>query len=1677
MTDPLSFGRLLKRYRRARDLTQQELARRISCALTTIKKLEADERRPSRELAERFAQVLEVPPSDLSAFLQLARGITPGAVPQPLPLAPAPTSQEVGAEHLSGREVRGYSLGEPLGIGGLGAVYRATQSSIQREVAIKIILPRYANHPDFIRRFEAEARFVARLEHPHIVPLYDYWREPNSAYLVMRYMRGGSLAAAVRAGPLPVDAVLRVLEQVGAALAVAHRAGVVHRDIKPANILRDAEGYAYLADFGIAKDLGSGDSVDATQAGAIIGSPDYLAPEQITDEPVASQTDIYSLGVMLYELLAGERPFQRVTPADLLRMHLSTPLPLLRDRRPDLPATLDAIIQRATAKRPTERYADVLNLVADFRTAVGLQEQALDSRHAEFRGHQIASGERATILLDLLDLENPYKGLRAFGEADVADFFGRETLVARLLERMVAVDPDPPLPAAREGAMIFGSPAARGKPAVSAVEEDAGAAVRFLAVVGPSGSGKSSVVRAGLVPALRQGGVPGSEHWFITEVLPGAHPLEELELALLRVAARQPANLMDQLQRDERGLLRAARLVLPDDSASELLLVIDQFEEVFTLIDDEAARTHFLNILIAAVTDARSRVRVVVTLRADFYDRPLRYSGLGELMQARTEVVLPLTPDELEQAIVGPAKRVGVAVEPELIADIVHDVGEQPGTLPLIQYALTELFERREGRKLVRTAYRAGGGVRGALARRAEAIYAALDPASQVAARQIFLRLVTLGTGAEDTRRRVRQSELESIVNGSWSFAAGGSQPTTRNRPWPAVRQAVPELDEGHEPPGPRQPATDKVIDLYGQARLLTFDRDPLTREPTIEVAHEALLREWERLREWLETSRSDVRTQRLLAAAALEWSQHGHDPGFLSGGARLAQFAALAESSNLALNADERLYLDASLEERDRLAAAEQARQAQELAQAQALAAEQAQRAEEQSRAAAASQQAAAAQRRAAQRLRILVVGLMLFLVAAIGLSVFALTQRSRAETNLRRSEAQRLAAEANALYQASGDAEIVALLAVRSLGMEYTPQGDAALASAATLEYPRQIFSDHSDWVQDAAFSPDGRYLLTGGTDKTARLWQVRTGQTIQIFKGHTGAVNGVAFSPDGRSALTASQDKTARLWDVQSGKEIRTFNGHTDQIWGVAFSPDGKQVLTGSYDDTARLWDTQTGQEIRAFKGHTGDVYGVAFAPNGQYLLTSSQDQTLRLWDAQTGQEIRAFKGHAEQIRSVAFSPDGKYIVSGSHDKTARLWDAQTGTELRRFIGHKEFIWKVAFSPDGKYVLTGSQDKTARLWDVPTGAELQRYSGHTNYVLGVAFSPDGASLVTASRDKTARLWTVQSSTLLPSFTGHTSDIHWVIFSPDGRYVLAGSLDKTARLWDAHTGQFIQVFRGHTNAIHTVAYAPDGKYIFTCSFDKTARLWDVQTGQEVRAFAGHTGIVYGVAVSADGRLVATSSDDADPTIRLWDAQTAAELRVLRGHTGGIHSLAFSPDNKYVLSGSFDKTARLWDAQTGQEVRKFDIPDSAVSLAFSPDGRSFLTGSNDKTARLWDAQTGQEVRQFVGHTDTVKSAVFSPDGRYILTGSADGTARLWDAQTGQEIRRLSGHAALVNSVAFSPDGHYILTGSGDRTARLWDVDYHDTVRALCGRLLRDFSAAERAQYGITDDGPTCGQS
>jgi WD40 repeat protein/uncharacterized caspase-like protein len=599
------------------------------------------------------------------------------------------------------------------------------------------------------------------------------------------------------------------------------------------------------------------------------------------------------------------------------------------------------------------------------------------------------------------------------------------------------------------------------------------------------------------------------------------------------------------------------------------------------------------------------------------------------------------------------------------------------------------------------------------------------------------------------------------------------------------------------------------------------------------------------------------------------------------------------------------------------------------------------------------------------------------------------------------------------------------------------------ARLWDVATGKELRQ-FTGITFVVSSVAFSPDGKKVLTGDWHGTVRLWDVLSGEVVSyfFFSGHTHAVHSVVFSSDGKQVLTGSTDMTARLWDAATGKELRQFKGHTAKVNSVAISRDGKQVLTGSADASARLWDAESGKELRQFTGHKAEVLAVAISSDGKLVLTGHEDNSVRLWDAATGKELRQFTGHTSRVTSVSFSSDGKQVLTGAWDGTARLWDPTTGKELRRITDVTFLVESVAFSPDGKQVLTGNR-KAARLWDATTGREIRHFTGlTTGSVNTVAFSPDGKRLLTGVDGKSARLWDLAAGKEIRQCAGHTNWAQSVAFSPDGKLLLTGSDDKTPRLWDAATGKELRQFIGHTGSVYAVVFTPDGKQVLTGSNDNSARLWDAATGKELRQFTGHKAYLTCMAFSANGKLLLTGSSDT--TARLWDVATGKELRQFSGHLNTVFTVAFSPDGKQVFTGSWDKSARLWDTATGNELHQFTTRPGKViqlvSASLSPDGKQVLTGDSILSTKLWDAATGKELHHFTDHVAVLLFSSFSPDGKKVLTGSKDQSALMRDAATGAKLHRFSGHTGGVNSAALSPDGKHLLTGSGDNTARLWDA-------------------------------------
>jgi DNA-binding SARP family transcriptional activator/WD40 repeat protein len=1127
-----------------------------------------------------------------------------------------------------GEPLRGYRLLERLGEDSFGVVYRATQPNVGRDVAIRIVHEHRANDPAFVRRFEPDAQAVAALEHPHVAAVYDYWREPGRAYVVTRFLRGGSLRALVEPKALPPERATRTLEQVASALASAHRRGVAHGDLRSSNILFDGEGNAYLTDFSI----GSG----------------------------------------------ARRPADDLTAfAALARQVLGERLPL---------AVEEALRRVETAKGSDEAAGLLTNVISTF-------------------GRRTSESPIIGI-----DIRNPYKGLRPFLEADAGDFFGREAFIESLLDRM--------------------SPTA---------------GARFIAVVGASGSGKSSVVRGGLIAAIRRGAIQGSDRWFVTEMLPGHHPLEELDAALMRVAIRPPAGLLARLESGPRGLLEVVDAILPE--GTELLLVVDQLEEVFTLTESEGDRALLLESLRVATAEPASRLRVVATLRADFYDRPLRYPRIGQLLGSATEVLSALTPEELERAIVRPAERAGLQIDGALVPQIAADVAEQPGALPLVQYALTELYDRRDEGRLTLDAYREIGGIGGALAATAEHLYATRQPAGRNAVRQLFLRLVTLGEGVADTRRRVTLSELFAI-----------------------------EVDAS---------AMDSALDAYGRHRLLTFDRDPATREPTVEVAHEALLGAWERLRGWIEDAREDVRMYRRLSEAAREWERNGREPSFLVSGSRLDQFESWGSATNLALGLEERAYLSASVARRDEERAAEATRSLRERT----------------------------LERRSVKRLRALVLALTAAALVAGTLTAIALNRNASAQRASSLAAGRELLA--GAAKNLDVDRQLAILLALEALR---TTQGvDGNVLPEAEQFLRRAVPAVAIDTtpilrsgIRDGSLTRNGTAVALVGDDGSVGVWDLQNGSRILGRPSDDiscGADIGcpdvfhVSLSDDANLMATGDGEGLAHVWDLDSGREIMAASAYAppgipagydgdDVSPIVALSPDGRLLATLGTDESLRMWKVSTGAQVWALSLDSDPVspfsstYAAYFSPDGTGLLVCSWPAAPRVLDTATGETMISPSGTGGfRCDHTAFSADGTRVafsLTRGDSDLLEVWDLRSRRRVAsapypEIFGANQVVPSSAaagaLSPDGRVlaVVGGPEQNVVLLRDADTLGPLVALK-HRTRVWQVWFSPDSTRIVTSTDDGTARVWNAHTGELIFTSLDEPSDLKFAFFSSDG-------------------------------------------------------------------------------------------------------------------------------------------------------------------------------------------------------------------------------------------------------------------------------------------------------------------
>lgn len=1523
-------------------------------------------------------------------------------------------------------QVDEYKLIRRVGRGGMGQVYLGYDTLLQRPVAVKFFL-HAEPHPAMRQQIVVEGRALGRCHHPNIVDVYRVGDLNGLPYLVYEYVRGENLATIAK--PLPWRTVLKIAIGIASGLVAAHHRNVLHRDITPANVVVDEHHQVTLIDFGLAElseektyqsrhyapslrssvgrsassqrlpvagraaPLGTTshgtkevaplcDSASHRTSLAIerVGTPLYMAPEIWANAPASEHSDIYSLGVVLYELCTG----QVVHGGELALSELGRivqqqePTPLLA-LMPSCHPGLAAAIHRCLRKVPAERYS-----AAELHAV--LQELHKSPAHPS-----PPSG-------------NPYRGLRAFDIEHHSVFFGRDTEVTSLLE-LLATQP-------------------------------------VVMVAGDSGIGKTSVCRAGVVPAVLAGILKENRTWSAASLLPGRKPLQALADAL-------GPYLMSS--HDETvGLLRDRPETLGSElrkklgSHGGLLLLVDQLEELVTLSDPVDVRA-FARVLHHLFAPPQG-VRLLLSVRFDYLTRIGQLTGLTHALSRAMYLLPPLSEEGLREAIVGPARAAGYTFESERLVTELTQSGPAATSGPaLVQFTLEKLWHARdESRKVIPAqALADAGGVVGALAHHADSVLQQLLPAQHAAAKRLLLRLVT----SEGTRARCSAAALHPL-----------------------------SYEE------------QTALDVLVRGRLIAV-RERHDLGSVYELTHDALLQGWRTLRDWLEHAADSHQAHQRLDRAAREWVRLGRITEALWGESMLVECTAAALDP-AALSDTERAFLAASRRRQRRHRVARHAAILMLLA-ATLATYKLIERYDDWPRKHAAaiieqSRQPNVEGKLGALKEAIQWLGSVapnaLWRESEAQLAMFAALSAGGAvlPALLHQHEVTALAFSRSGqeLYTASAGGEVKVWNVhsghlLRELrgpqgsihALSVAPRGGLLAAAGAQGEIfvwgpedalPLTRLRSEPRAIRALVFSPDGRQLLSVDQEGPALLWTVAAPLGAPQPLGRPGTkVLTASFAADGRSIVTGTQQETAELWDAATARLQHTLSRHGAAVVSAQLAPDGAYVLTVSLDHALRLWRATTGELVRTMNAPGSTTTDAVFFADGSRIVSFGRDLTARVWDVKTGAQLARLTGSPTALQHAVVSPDGMVVATTSLDHAVRFWEADTGRLLTTLQGHTAAIAVAAFSPDGLLLATAGQDKTARImWGRPgQGSAVLR--GHVGALWSIDQSADGQYVVTAGEDGIARIWSSQDNRLVAELRGHHDYIMSVKYSPDGSRLVTASRDGTARLWNANNGQLIDTLLGHTKGIFTAVFSPSGHLIATAGSDHSARLWDGATGRLLRTLEAHQAEVWSVSFSPDSRRLLTTG--GEPALRIWDVATGQRLLVMqdpKGHTGAVNFATFSPDGRRIVSAGDDLTAQVWDAQTGQRLFSLKAhTDSVQRAVFSRSGSLIATAGLDG-ARLWDAATGRPLFNLTGHSDSVWSAEFSPDGRQLVTASSDQTVRLWDTQRGQLLGVLHGHVAPVMFAEFSPDGETVVTASQDGSARLFPVTPRALMEQGCERLL-----------------------
>ncbi|MCU0534530.1 MAG: caspase family protein [Hydrococcus sp. Prado102] len=1196
--------------------------------------------------------------------------------------------------------------------------------------------------------------------------------------------------------------------------------------------------------------------------------------------------------------------------------------------------------------------------------------------------------------------QNPYRGLESYDEEHSHLFFGRQALTEELYQR------------------ICKQP--------------------LTVVLGASGTGKSSLVKAGLIPYIKK---EKKQQWrVLTPMRPGESPF--MALNNLQAQENSSVSLITDLTTEQKVEPFSVKLAtwIQLNPQLKLLLAIDQLEELITLCRNEQERESFLKLLAGLIAKYPEQLRIVLTLRSDF-EPQFRNSVLETYWNLARFIVPAMTREELRSCIEEPATKRVLYFEPySLVDDLIDEVVQMPGALPLLSFTLSELYlkylravraGKRNNRAILQEDYEELGGVTRSLTQRADLEYEALvkqDKAYAQTIRNVMLRAIAVGSG-ELARRRVPLAELE--------------YPESENE------------------------RVKTVIRSFSAARLLVEGQD-MEGKPYVEPAHDALVLGWQRLLAWKREEEENLILQRRLTSAAQEWKNvTSKETRSAKRSRRESQFLAKVEPLlaywDRGLDAAGNFYnqIDAKIARLRRRNPNQQDALHSQAAQFLWNANPYLDVLKERlnfnrnwfNQIEAEFVERSIFQKRRNVNLRwSIAIGVILGLS---GLTIYALINQRQAQ--IEQANASRETAEAYLRANQSLDGMLSSLQAGKSLqspllalfkpGDRLQEKVRGTLQRAVYTVKELNRIEGHQGTVR-ISLSPDGKLLVSAGEDGTVRLWNLQ-GRQLAAWNANQVAIANVSFSPNGQILATVGDNGTVRLWNLQ-GQSLAQWQGHRGRVKSVSFSPNGQLLATAGNDATIRLWNLQ-GLPLAVMKGHTNEAWSVSFSPDGQTLVSASEDGTIRLWNLQ-GQQLAQIEGNQGAIDSIKFSPNGQILATAGEKGTVRLWNLQ-GQLLRELKGHQGRVWSLIFSRDGQRLASAGEDGTVRLWNFQR--LLLTLKGHQGPVRSVSFSSDGQTLISAGDDGTVRLWNLQGQ-YSAQLLGHQGSVRSVIFSPDGQMLATGGEDATIRLWNAH-GQLMTEFKGDRGSVRSVNFSPNGQ-ILASAEDNTVRLWDLQ-GQPLAQLKGHQDLVRGVNFSPEGQLLVSAGDDG--TVRLWDLQGQL-LTVWKADPERVWDVAFSQNGQILATAGADGTVRLWNLQ-GRQMREMAGHIGPVySVAFSPNGKQLASAGADGTIRLRDVQENRNGKLFQVYNAEVNSVAFAADGKMLVSGDNKGNVQLWDLQNQQQFSAWSAHQdSIIRKVSLSKDGKLLATAADDGTARLWQIELFDE---LINRIGDRMSAVRSAQ-------------